>query len=153
IKGTCDMYLDELRKELEALTGKKVSDSTVWRALRRSGYTMKKVCPSLAQRTHILISSPVRKAFFIRGKRYVFMHLRSFYAHSFISFSILPALSIDGFLFASIVEGSFNTALFTEFIEVLLEHMNPFPEPNSVIVMDNCRIHKSPLIVEMIEQR
>lgn len=68
-------------------------------------------------------------------------------------FSILPALSLDGFLFASIVEGSYNAALFAEFIETLLEHMNPFPGPNSVIVMDNCRIHKSPLIVEMIEAR
>ncbi len=69
------------------------------------------------------------------------------------SFSILPALSLDGFLFASIVEGSYNAALFAEFVETLLEHMNPFPGPNSVIVMDNCRIHKSPLIVEMIEAR
>lgn len=43
LKGTCDAYLDELRKELEAVSGTKVSDSTVWRALRRSGYTMKKV--------------------------------------------------------------------------------------------------------------
>jgi hypothetical protein len=31
--------------------------------------------------------------------------------------------------------------------------MNPFPGPNSVIVMDNCRIHKLPYILEMIEQR
>lgn len=42
------------------------------------------------------------------------------------SFSILPALSLDGFLFASIVEGSYNGALFAEFIETLLEHMTPF---------------------------
>lgn len=43
VKGTCDAYLDELRKELEGVTGNKVSDSTIWRALQRSGYTMKKV--------------------------------------------------------------------------------------------------------------
>lgn len=48
VKGTCDAYLDELRKELVAVTGKPVSDSTVWRALRRSGYTMKKVCNIIA---------------------------------------------------------------------------------------------------------
>ena len=28
--------------------------------------------------------------------------------------------------------------------------MNPFPGPNSVIVMDNCRIHKSPMVLDMI---
>jgi hypothetical protein len=31
--------------------------------------------------------------------------------------------------------------------------MQPFPAPNSVIVMDNCRIHKHPSIVELIESR
>ena len=31
--------------------------------------------------------------------------------------------------------------------------MQPYPAPNSVIVMDNCRIHKAPEIQEMIEER
>jgi hypothetical protein len=31
--------------------------------------------------------------------------------------------------------------------------MNHFPGPNSVIVMDNCSIHKSEIIREMIEER
>jgi hypothetical protein len=65
-------------------------------------------------------------------------------------YSILPALSLDGILHLSIVQGSFNYESFTEFIEGLLMQMNPFPGPNSVIVMDNCRIHKSPLVLDMI---
>jgi hypothetical protein len=52
-----------------------------------------------------------------------------------------------------IVEGSFNTELFTDFIDLLLDQMTPWPGPNSVIVMDNCRIHKAPHIVEMITAR
>ncbi|KAF9516166.1 hypothetical protein BS47DRAFT_1292961, partial [Hydnum rufescens UP504] len=51
---------------------------------------------------------------------------------------ILPTLSMDGILHLKIVEGSFNCPLFMEFIEGLLDQMNPFPGPNSVIVMDNC---------------
>lgn len=31
--------------------------------------------------------------------------------------------------------------------------MQPYPAPNSVIVMDNCRIHKDPEIIELIESR
>lgn len=69
------------------------------------------------------------------------------------SYSILPAISLNGMLYCEIVEGAFNTELFTKFIEGLLEHMNPFPEPNSVIVMDNCAIHKAPEIRELIESR
>lgn len=52
-----------------------------------------------------------------------------------------------------IIEGSFNTELFTQFIEDLVVKMQPFPASNSVVVMDNCRIHKAPEIREMIESR
>ncbi|KAI0287097.1 hypothetical protein BC826DRAFT_917658 [Russula brevipes] len=38
-----DLYLDELRQELFEQNGKSPSISTLWRALRGNGYTMKKV--------------------------------------------------------------------------------------------------------------
>ncbi len=68
-------------------------------------------------------------------------------------YSILPGLSLSGILHLDIVEGSYDAAKFGEFINGLLSWMNPYPGPNSVIVMDNCRIHKLPWILEMIEQR
>jgi hypothetical protein len=68
-------------------------------------------------------------------------------------YSVLPAISLDGILSVSIIEGSFNTESFTDFIDGLLDKMNRFPGPNSVIVMDNCRIHKADTIREMIEAR
>ncbi|KAH7917785.1 hypothetical protein BV22DRAFT_1025768, partial [Leucogyrophana mollusca] len=68
-------------------------------------------------------------------------------------YSLLPALSLNGILHASIVEGSFTTARFREFIEGLLPRMQPFPAPNSVIIMDNARIHKDPSIEELIVSR
>ncbi|KDR78496.1 hypothetical protein GALMADRAFT_64164, partial [Galerina marginata CBS 339.88] len=68
-------------------------------------------------------------------------------------YSILPALSLDGILAVDIVEGSFNKLLFAKFIDGLLEQMNPYPRDNSVIVMDNCRIHKCPEVLDMIRDR
>jgi len=56
-------------------------------------------------------------------------------------------------LYCHIVEGAFNTKLFMDFIQVLLDQMQPFPAANSVIVMDNCRIHKAPEILELITLR
>lgn len=66
---------------------------------------------------------------------------------------MLPALSLDGILSVKIVEGSFNTTLFKEFINGLLDHMSPFPGPNSVIVMDNCRIHRARSVRALIEEQ
>ncbi|KAF8227773.1 hypothetical protein L208DRAFT_1025577, partial [Tricholoma matsutake] len=65
-------------------------------------------------------------------------------------YSLLPALSLNGIIHVKIVEGSFTTTLFHDSIEGLLDCMQPFPAPNSVIVMDNAHIHKNPHIVELI---
>lgn len=69
------------------------------------------------------------------------------------SYSILPAMSMNGILCVDIIEGSYNKLLFAKFIDGLLDRMNPFPGPNSVIIMDNCRIHKCPEILQMIIER
>ena len=42
-----DIYLDELQMELKEAFGVSADKSTIWRALRRKGYTMKKVCNSI----------------------------------------------------------------------------------------------------------
>ena len=57
--------------------------------------------------------------------------------------SILPALATDGWVIWDIWQGSYNADRFNLFIERLLEHMNPFPGPKSVILLDNATIHHS----------
>ena len=42
-----DVYLDELQQELKEKHGVSVATSTIWRALVRGGYSMKKVCSKL----------------------------------------------------------------------------------------------------------
>ncbi|KDQ10083.1 hypothetical protein BOTBODRAFT_116293 [Botryobasidium botryosum FD-172 SS1] len=68
-------------------------------------------------------------------------------------YSVLPAMSQDGILSLQIVRDSFDGKQFADFIEGLLDQMNPFPGRNSVVVADNCHIHKSPVVREMIEDR
>ncbi|KAJ3885248.1 hypothetical protein GG344DRAFT_16272, partial [Lentinula edodes] len=63
---------------------------------------------------------------------------------------LLPALSIHGILYAKVVEGSFTALKFYDFISALLTCMQPFPAPNSVIVMDNAHIHKDPRVLDLI---
>lgn len=97
----------------------------------------------------------VRKTFFVRGRRYIHypFAILSLANVSHGRYSILPALCHKGILNVDIVEGSYNTATFARFICGLLDTMNLFPMPNSVVVMDNCRIHKHPEILEMITSR
>ena len=60
---------------------------------------------------------------------------------------------MNGIIDCTIVEGSFNGERFYSFIDGLLDHMQPFPAPNSVIIMDNCAIHKGLEIRELVESR
>ena len=57
----------------------------------------------------------------------------------------------------SVEEGSFNAQTFQEFIAGLLMFMNPYDldthPKNSVLVMDNCHIHKNEETLEMICKR
>ncbi|KIK91978.1 hypothetical protein PAXRUDRAFT_121250, partial [Paxillus rubicundulus Ve08.2h10] len=64
---------------------------------------------------------------------------------------ILPAISFDGVLHLDVRNESWKGATFYRFIEDLLDNMNPFPECNSVLVMDNASIHHSPKLRELIE--
>ena len=66
------------------------------------------------------------------------------------SYSLLPALSLDGVIAAHLLEGSFTTPTFLDFIRATLKRMNPFPGKNSVLIMDNARIHRHPTIVKTI---
>jgi hypothetical protein len=69
-------------------------------------------------------------------------------------FSVLPAISLtDGIIHVNIREGSFRSDSFKDFILGLLDNMQPYPAANSVIVMDNCKIHKREDIIEAIIER
>ncbi|KAJ7212602.1 hypothetical protein GGX14DRAFT_308547, partial [Mycena pura] len=57
------------------------------------------------------------------------------------SYSILPALASDGIIYSHVKEGGYNGEEFCIWLEGLMEHMQPYPAPRSVLVIDNCRIH------------
>jgi len=52
-----------------------------------------------------------------------------------------------------VLDHSFDSDEFKSFILGLLDQMNTYPLPNSVIVMDNASIHKVPGIRELIEEK
>ena len=68
-------------------------------------------------------------------------------------FSVLPAISLSGILHLTIQDRSYTAADFTSFVDALLDQMNPFPGPNSVLIMDNASIHKSQQMIQMVQAR
>ncbi|KAA8892797.1 hypothetical protein FN846DRAFT_754566, partial [Sphaerosporella brunnea] len=66
---------------------------------------------------------------------------------------VLPALTIDGYISAEVVEGAFTRDTFQRFIlREVVPHMTAYPGKNSILVMDNCQIHKSHFLVGLLRQ-
>lgn len=61
----------------------------------------------------------------------------------------MPAYWQGGIIKRWVYQGSTNTHLFDLYIEQLLQHCGRYPEPKSVLVMDNASWHFSPRMMEM----
>jgi hypothetical protein len=58
--------------------------------------------------------------------------------------SILPLYTEEGFISWDMIHGSYDTETFNEFVRThVIPHTKPFPGKNSVLVMDNARIHRN----------
>ncbi|GAO48807.1 hypothetical protein G7K_2976-t1 [Saitoella complicata NRRL Y-17804] len=68
--------------------------------------------------------------------------------------SALPALTPTGLRALWFFQGSFNADRFVEFIkEELLPIIGPYPGPNSIVVLDNCRSRHDPGVAELLVER
>lgn len=58
-------------------------------------------------------------------------------------YQILPAYAQDGIVLSRVFRGSTDASVFEDFIGQLLQHCGRWPEPKSVLVMDNASFHHS----------
>jgi transposase len=65
---------------------------------------------------------------------------------------ILPAYAQDGIMLARVFRGSTDTAVFEDFIEQLLHYCGRWPEPKSVLIMDNASFHHSGRIEQLCRE-
>jgi hypothetical protein len=72
---------------------------------------------------------------------------------SFCRYSLLPAITIDGLIYSHIKVGGYNREQFLEYLDGLMDQMNPYPVPCSVLVIDNCQIHHVFRVEELCEAR
>jgi hypothetical protein len=62
-------------------------------------------------------------------------------------------LSLDGIIDVVVLEGAVNSEVFEMFVEGLTLEMSPYPEKNSVLVLDNVKFHHSERVHEILESK
>lgn len=68
-----------------------------------------------------------------------------------MKYSMVAGLTTSGIIQSQVVEGSFDYDLFWSFIfDTLIPSMNAYPGPNSVLVLDNARIHHNVVMVDRV---
>ncbi|KAF5256312.1 hypothetical protein FOXYS1_13215 [Fusarium oxysporum] len=67
-------------------------------------------------------------------------------------FQVLAAYTQRGIKLSRVYRGSTDTATFVDFVAQLLRHCGRWPEPESVLVMDNASIHCSDEIKQMCDE-
>jgi transposase len=66
-------------------------------------------------------------------------------------FQILPAYTKDGVIHFRVYEGSTDTRIFEDFIEELLPYCGKWPNPRSILIMDNASFHHSEKIQHLCD--
>jgi hypothetical protein len=94
-----------------------------------------------------------KRCCFIRGTRYAIGIYTGFSSLTIFRYSMLPGLTMGGIIYSHIKMGGYNGDQFIEWLEGLLQIMNPYPAPNSVLIFDNCRIHHVEGVEELCEAR
>ena len=139
VNDKVDWYLDELVYEMEQRTGKLVSLPTLWRSLQFCGITRKKIQKAAKERSNILhgvylyhigMDYNADQLIFIDESSKDERTLTRLYGYSSINtrakksvvfirekhYTILPALSLEGFIAVNIMEGSCDKERFQTFV-------------------------------------
>jgi transposase len=160
-----DMYRDEMVVFLWDEFNTLVTASSISRALASAGWTKK-----VARRVALERSADLRDFYLYNLSAYRSYHLvyidesgcdkqigfrRTGWSPSGVTpvqvarfhrdrrYQILPAYTQDGIILARVFQGSTDAVVFADFIGQLLHHCGRWPEPKSVLVMDNASFHRS----------
>ena len=174
IHGNPALYLREVCGKIFEETGVSISGSAVCKALHRNGFTHKKLTKIALQR-----SDEHRGAFManiLQYPRNFFVwvdetgsdrrdQLRKFgYAMRGqpatckrllvrgVRISAIVGMSSDGVKAYELTTGSTDSIKFMDFIRGnLIPSMQPFPNEHSIIIMDNCSIHHTQEVKDLID--
>lgn len=165
------LYVEEMAVYLWDEFGVLPSSSSIKRALASAGWTRKKAQQKAKEQNPELRDFYQHKISEFRSYHLVFVdesgcdkrvgYRRSGWSPSGVTpvqvskfhrgerYQILPAYTQDGVLLSRIFTGSTDAKFFESFIEQLLQHCGRWPEPKSVLVMDNASFHHSDRVKQL----
>lgn len=170
IKDSPSLYLDEIRDELLRRCGRRFGTSTIHYELLRAKLTLKVMGYRAHQRNdnqraeywkavYNFYDHGATKSSFVfldetakvdsalrrtkgRGLRGESVEGVQYLAYRSFHISVLAMYGHNGFVSTHFHEGGYNAEEFMDAVEAnVIPHLNPFPQDNSVLVMDNCGIH------------
>ncbi|KAF8835523.1 hypothetical protein BDN67DRAFT_867015, partial [Paxillus ammoniavirescens] len=153
-----DLFLDEVVLWLALVHNIQISTATLSRNLQELGLTHKLLhkiaakrdelrCQEFRQMIHEELLSDGSQGRAMSGER---AELIDVFVHG-DCYSVVAAMTTDGYIAADVTEGSYDTELFNNFIiEKVLPQTNPFPAERSVLLLDNCCIHHNDELVELV---
>ncbi|PKK64222.1 hypothetical protein RhiirC2_787830 [Rhizophagus irregularis] len=153
VRDKVNWYLNELVCEMENLPEKRASIVMLWKSLYYLGITRKKLQKKAYKRSDIML------AFYlgIIGKHYTSNQL-IFIDESVKDERTLTRLygyssrNIYGFVAVDIFEGACDKNKFINFVlNKVVPIMNSYPSNNSVIIIDNARIHHDADLILLLE--
>ncbi|CRG92712.1 hypothetical protein PISL3812_09778 [Talaromyces islandicus] len=168
------LYIDEMVVYLHDVLGILVTESSVQRALARAGWS-RKVSRQVAKERN----ADLRDYYLHRLSEYRSYHLvyidesgcdrrvgfrRTAWSPIGVTpvqisqfrreqrYQILPAYAQDGIILARVYQGSTDAAAFEDFVKQLLQHCNRYPDPKSVLVMDNASFHRTARLQQLCSE-
>ena len=166
--------LQEICSKIEEATYVRVSGSTVCRVLHRNGFTRKKIMQVAKQRSIELRASFMAHAFQFPRSFFVWVdetgsdrrnQIRKFgYALKGLTpvyqrllargtrVSAITGMCSEDVLGYELTTGTVNGDKFFDYVRgQLIPSMHPFPGDQSILVMDNCRVHHTEQLIDLAQ--
>jgi transposase len=160
------MYLDEISEELRGLCGVTYNPGLCYTTLKRHGYVLKVMRRKARQRDEEkrfeyflalsdVMTSPAQLVFADEvgqdgrgsrrrrgwGPRGQDLEITEFLNRG-VHISILALYGHAGFIDFDYVTGGYSAGDFLSAVEfMIIPHLRPYPENNSILILDNCGIH------------
>ncbi|KAJ3843978.1 hypothetical protein F5878DRAFT_526676 [Lentinula raphanica] len=141
-----ELFLDEIQEWITIAHDIALSRSRLCEILQDCSLSYKRIRRAAAERDEELINN-WREAY-----QQAYTASQLLWIDETNRYSFVAALGLDGYAAMRVVPGSVDSGEFWDFVvDDVLPTMNPFPGDRSVIIMDNCRIHKSETLRELVE--